>query len=178
MEEENVKIIIEKLLRDILKGRKNYKLNNNIYDTSIPYPVFCMIEEAHTLASKDEQGSGPKYQISRIAKEGRKFGVGLCLVSQRPKTLDSEILSQVNNWIVLKIVEPGDQRYIQECSDNMSNDLIKELPSLNTGEAIVTGPMVEMPSICKINLFEGKKIGQNIKISNEWEQYYERNIKV
>ncbi len=177
VEEENVQIIIEKLLRDILRGRKNFKLNNNIFDECIEFPVFCMIEEAHTLASKDDKESGPKYQIGKIAKEGRKFGVGLCLVSQRPKTLDSEILSQVNNWIVLKIVEPGDQRYIQECSDNMSNDLIKELPNLNTGEAIITGPMVEMPSICKIDLFDGKTIGQNIKITKEWQYYYERNIK-
>ena len=178
VEEENVKIIIEKLLRDILRGRKNFKLNKNIYDSYIPYPVFCMIEEAHTLASRDDDNGGPKYQISKIAKEGRKFGVGLCLISQRPKTLDSEILSQVNNWIVLKIVEPGDQHYIQECSDNMSTDLINELPNLNTGEAIVTGSMVDMPSICKINLFSGKKIGQNIKITKEWQNYYERNIKV
>jgi len=175
---ENVKIIIEKLLRDILRGRKNHKLQNNLYEEYIDFPVLCMIEEAHTLASKDEENSGPKYQIGKIAKEGRKFGVGLCLISQRPKTLDSEILSQVNNWIVLKIVEPGDQRYIQECSDNISTDLIKELPNLNTGEAIITGPMVKMPSISKINLFDGKKIGQNIKISNEWQQYYEKNIKV
>ena len=175
---ENVKIIIEKLLRDILRGRKNHKLQNNLYEECIDFPVLCMIEEAHTLASKDEENSGPKYQIGKIAKEGRKFGVGLCLISQRPKTLDSEILSQVNNWIVLKIVEPGDQRYIQECSDNISTDLIKELPNLNTGEAIITGPMVKMPSISKINLFDGKKIGQNIKISNEWQQYYEKNIKV
>ena len=175
---ENVKIIIEKLLRDILRGRKNHKLQNNLYEECIDFPVLCMIEEAHTLASKDEENSGPKYQIGKIAKEGRKFGVGLCLISQRPKTLDSEILSQVNNWIVLKIVEPGDQRYIQECSDNISTDLIKELPNLNTGEAIITGPMVKMPSISKINLFDGKKIGQNIKISNEWQLYYEKNIKV
>ena len=176
VDEENVKIIIEKLLRDILKARKNDKLDNNLFGEFIEYPVFCMIEEAHTLASRDDD-NGPKYQIGKISKEGRKFGVGLCLISQRPKTLDSEILSQVNNWIVLKIVEPGDQRYIQECSDNMSNDLIKELPNLNTGEAIVTGPMIKMPSICKIDLFDGKKIGQNIKITKEWKNYYEKNIK-
>lgn len=177
VDEENVKIIIEKLLRDILKSRKNFKLNNNIYEEYMDFPIFCIIEEAHTLASKDDEKGGPKYQISKIAKEGRKFGVGLCLVSQRPKTLDSEILSQVNNWIILKIVEPGDQRYIQECSDNISSDLIKELPNLNTGEAVITGPMVKMPSICKINLFKGKKIGQNITITNEWEEYYRKNIK-
>ena len=100
--------------------------------------------------------------------------MGLGLISQRPKNLDSDILSQINNWIVLKIVEPGDQRYIQECSDNISNELIEELPSLNTGEAIITGPMVKMPSICKINLFKGKKIGQNPKITNKWKNYYEK----
>ena len=178
IDEMNAKIIIDKLLKDILLWRKNAELNNEFTDCYINYPVFCMIEEAHTLASNDEENNGPKYRIQKIAKEGRKFGVGLGLISQRPKNLDSDILSQINNWIVLKIVEPGDQRYIQECSDNISNDLIQELPILNTGEAIITGPMVKMPSLCKINIFEGKKIGQNPKITNKWNDYYERNIKI
>jgi len=178
IDELNAKIVIDKLLKDILLWRKNAELNNEFTDCYINYPVFCMIEEAHTLASNDEENNGPKYRIQRIAKEGRKFGVGLGLISQRPKNLDSDILSQINNWIVLKIVEPGDQRYIQECSDNMSNDLIQELPSLNTGEAILTGPMVKMPSICKINLFKGKKIGQNLKITSKWDDYYKKNIKI
>ncbi|MBQ6218759.1 MAG: DUF87 domain-containing protein [Methanosphaera sp.] len=174
IDEMNAKIIIDKLLKDILLWRKNAELNNEFTDCYINYPVFCMIEEAHTLASNDDENNGPRYRIQRIAKEGRKFGVGLGLISQRPKNLDSDILSQINNWIVLKIVEPGDQRYIQECSDNISNELIEELPSLNTGEAIITGPMVKMPSICKINLFKGKKIGQNPKITNKWKNYYEK----
>lgn len=170
--DKNTKIIINLLIKDILRFRKNYKCDTNRYEEAISFPIFCIFEEAHTLASKYEE-SNTKKSIATIAKEGRKFGVSLCLVSQRPNALDPEILSQINNWILLKIVEPSDQRYIQECSDSISDDLIKNLTNLNTGEAIITGPLVKIPSICKINYFKDKIMGENIDYIDEWAKNYE-----
>lgn len=172
IDDKNTKLIINLLIKDILRFRKNYKYNTNRYEEAISFPIFCIFEEAHTLASKYEE-SKTKKSIATIAKEGRKFGVSLCLVSQRPNALDPEVLSQINNWILLKIVEPSDQRYIQECSDSISDDLIKNLTNLNTGEAIITGPLVKVPSICKIKYFKDKIIGENIDYLNEWEKHYE-----
>ncbi|TRM86120.1 hypothetical protein DJ521_06255, partial [Sulfolobus sp. E3] len=126
-----------------------------------------VIEEAHVFLSKNEN-TLTKYWASRIAREGRKFGVGLVIVSQRPKGLDDNILSQMTNKIILKIVEPNDKKYILESSDNLSEDLVEQLSSLDVGEAIIIGKIVKLPAIVKIDKFEGKLLGADPDMLKEW----------
>ena len=109
-----------------------------------------------------------KLWISRIAREGRKFSVGLCMVSQSPKSLDSDALSQANNMIILRLVEPTDQSHVQRASESLSDDLIAQLPSLNIGEAIVLGLMTRIPTLVKIDEFKGKISGGDMNIVEEW----------
>ena len=129
-----------------------------------------ILEEAHILASSTINTKS-RYWISRIAREGRKFGLGLCLVTQRPKALDSNALSQANNMIILRLVEPGDQRHVQQASESLSSDLVEQLPSLNVGEALIMGKMIPVPALVKIKLAKAKRSGNDISAVDEWKKY-------
>lgn len=106
--------------------------------------------------------------MMRIAREGRKFGLGLCVVTQRPKGLDKEILSQMNNMIILKLVEPEDQKHVQSASEALSSELMSYLPSLNPGEAIIIGNMTKLPLLVKIDKAKGKVQGNDIQVVDLW----------
>lgn len=165
VDEDMADVLVSHILRNLLNERKKFKRTGQ----GFPYPVFAIMEEAHVLAPVDRNPLS-KYWISRIAREGRKFGVGLCLVSQRPKIIDPNALSQANNMIILKLVEPGDQRHVQQASETLSDDLMAQLTSLNVGEAIVVGMMTRVPALVKITKFKGSIIGQDIDIVGEWKR--------
>ncbi|RAP45106.1 MAG: ATPase [Methanosphaera sp. rholeuAM6] len=158
-------IIVNHVLSEILRRRKNARTTGE--EPTLDFPIFNIIEEAHILASQ-RRDTRSKKTISRIAREGRKFGVGLCLVSQSPKSLDSESLSQLNNLIILRLVEPSDQAHVQKSSESLSEDLLKKLPSLNVGEAVVLGQMTKVPTLVKIDEFKGTTIGNDLDILDIW----------
>jgi len=163
VDEEAADVIVSHALSSLLLSRKRYIVSGD----GLSFPIFVVLEEAHILAPKD-RGTLSKYWISRVAREGRKFGIGLCLVSQRPKALDPNTLSQMNNMIVLRLVEPSDKRYFQEASETLSEDLVEQLPSLNVGEAVVLGMMVKIPALVKIDKFEGKLVGGDLDVVSAW----------
>ena len=154
-------VLVSHILRNALQRRKNAVHGNS--DKKLDHPVFFVVEEAHILAP-NKRDSQSKYWIQRIAREGRKFGLGLCLVSQSPKTVDHDALSQMNNMIILRLVEPEDQRHVQSASESLSKDLINQLPSLNVGEAIVLGLMSKVPTLVKIDEFKGRRTGGDLDI--------------
>ncbi|MDI6654387.1 MAG: ATP-binding protein [Candidatus Hydrothermarchaeota archaeon] len=158
VDEDYADVIVSHVLRKILYRRKSKKIT----------PAFCILEEAHILAPAF-RSTLSKYWIDRIAREGRKFGVGLCLVSQRPKSLDTNSLSQANNTIIMRLVEPSDQRHVQQASERLSDDLLSQLTSLNIGEAVVLGLMTKIPALVKIDKFEGKLGGGDPDIVGEWQ---------
>ena len=166
VDEDYADVIVSHMLRKLLYLRKHKK---------VP-PIFFILEEAHLLAPANRPTMS-KYWIERIAREGRKFGLGLCLVSQRPKSLDSDSLSQANNSIIMRLVEPSDQRHVQQTSERLSDDLIEQLNSLNVGEAIVLGLMVKVPALVKIDKFEGKISGVDPNIIQEWKDF-DKNKKI
>ncbi|MGC9072424.1 MAG: helicase HerA domain-containing protein [Acidilobus sp.] len=160
--------IVSHYLRRLLSERKAWKHGRGGY----PIPVFVVIEEAHVLIPAHGM-TLTKYWASRIAREGRKFGVGLIVVSQRPRNVDPDVLSQTNNKIILRIVEPQDIRYVQDASEELSEDLASILPSLNPGEAVVIGSMVKLPAVIKVNRCEGKRSGGDIDVVGEWRKWGE-----
>lgn len=164
VDEEAADVIVSHTLRRVLTERKRYILEGR---GMVTQPVFMVLEEAHILAPAGRDTLS-KYWVSRIAREGRKFGVGLCLVSQRPKALDPDALSQANNMIVLRMVEPTDQRHVQQASEALSDDLLAQLPSLNVGEAVVLGMMVKAPALVKIDYYPYKPAGGDIDVVGEW----------
>lgn len=166
-------VVVSHILRNVLKSRKEFLRSGE----GLEFPIFLILEEAHILAPQNRKTES-KLWISRIAREGRKFSVGLCLVSQSPKSLDSDALSQANNMIILRLVEPTDQSHVQRASESLSDDLIAQLPSLNIGEAIVLGLMTRIPTLVKIDEFQGKITGGDLNIVEEWSKSHEREEKL
>ena len=162
VDEAVASVLVSHILRNSLQRSKNAANSGNkqeLLDSS----VFFILEEAHILAP-NKRDSDSKRWIQRVAREGRKFGLGLCLVSQSPKTVDHDALSQMNNMIILRLVEPEDQRHVQSASESLSQDLINQLPSLNVGEAIVLGLMSRIPTLVKIDEFQGRTHGDDMDI--------------
>ncbi|MHA1409510.1 MAG: helicase HerA-like domain-containing protein [Candidatus Odinarchaeia archaeon] len=172
IDEDATDVIVSHITRDILESRKTYVKKEG---KGLKFPVFIIVEEAHIIAPNNRI-TYSRYWINRIAREGRKFGVGLCLVSQSPKSLDSEALSQANNMIILRLVEPTDQRHVQTSSESLSEDLLNQLPSLNIGEAVVVGLMTKVPALVKIDKFEGKFRGADPNIVQQWNKIYKEEI--
>jgi DNA helicase HerA-like ATPase len=153
-----------------LDGRQDSSERERVRFTS---PVICAIEEAHVfLPSKVDVYTDTKYIASKIAREGRKFGVSLIIVSQRPRRLDPDVLSQMGSLAILRLTNPEDQRYINESSEIVSRELLEYLPSLNVGEAILVGQWVNIPSIVKIEKVEEKRAGEDISAVDEWRDRY------
>ncbi len=171
VDERIADIIVSHVLREMLEKRKNSIKQNG--KESLDFPVFTIIEEAHILAPSS-MNTRSKYWISRIAREGRKFGLGLCLVSQRPKSLDANSLSQVNNMIILKLIEPNDQKHVQQASESLSSDLVEQLPSLNVGEALIMGKMTPIPALVKVRLAKAKRSGRDISAVEQWQAFKSR----
>ncbi len=167
-DESVAEVLVSHILRNALKRRKNFFHGTS--EKTLEHPVFFVIEEAHILAP-NKRDSQSKHWIQRIAREGRKFGLGLCLVSQSPKTVDHDALSQMNNMIILRLVEPDDQRHVQSASESLSKDLINQLPSLNVGEAIVLGLMTKVPTLVKIDEFKGRRTGGDLDIIGDLARY-------
>lgn len=173
--EEVADVVVHHYLNWLLRERKEHVSSGR--EKGYPVPVLAVIEEAHILLPSD-RGTMTKSIAGKIAREGRKFGVGLCLVSQRPKKLDEDALSQTNNKIILRLVEPGDQRYVQSASETLSDELLELLPSLNVGEAILLGMMTPVPAIVKIDKSERKIGGGDIIVHEEWRRYAESRKKL
>ena len=175
VDESVASVLVSHILRNSLQRSKNaaHSANkNDLLDNS----VFFILEEAHILAP-NRRDSDSKRWIQRVAREGRKFGLGLCLVSQSPKTVDHDALSQMNNMIILRLVEPEDQRHVQSASESLSQDLVNQLPSLNVGEAIVLGLMSKVPTLVKIDEFKGRKHGDDMDIVSHFKGFKERQQK-
>jgi len=119
-------------------------------------PLLIVLEEAHRYLSKAENGLA-KSMTQRIAKEGRKFGVGTMLVSQRPSEIDETILSQCGTIISLRINNSTDRSIVKSAMSEGLSGIIDSLPILRTGEAIIVGEAAKLPTRCKFTeLPEGK----------------------
>jgi DNA helicase HerA-like ATPase len=114
-------------------------------ETQFPITIIC--EEAHRYAprGKDTGFEPVKRALSRIAKEGRKHGVSLCLVSQRPSDLEPSLLSQCNTMFAMRMSNQDDQDIIRGALPEASQGLMQFLPALRNGEAIVVGEGVSIP---------------------------------
>lgn len=134
-------------------------------------PIMVFVEEAHVYASASREQ--PSRQIlEKIAKEGRKFGVGLAVVSQRPRELSQTLLAQCGTLIALRTSNPEDQKHIMRSIEDIMEELIDSLAGLSVGEAIVSGPAAPLPAIVKIYHFTEKYGvelgGKDIKWSDAW----------
>jgi hypothetical protein len=111
-------------------------------------PFFTVIEEAHTFIPSAREGTQDAVSlpvIRRIITEGRKFGTGLMLISQRPNRLDETIISQCNSFLILRLVNPNDQRFVRNIMENLTEADSKLIPGFGPGQGIVSGQAVRFP---------------------------------
>ncbi|WP_081643026.1 ATP-binding protein [Nocardiopsis sp. CNS-639] len=135
-------------------------------------PFLLVYEEAHNYVP---QGSGAKYNsvkraIERIAKEGRKYGVSLMIVSQRPSEISETVFSQCNNFVAMRLTNPIDQNYVKRLIPDSLSAITDSLPSLEQQEAIVIGDSVNLPTILKVDQVINRPDSQDINFHTEWKE--------
>ncbi|MGK9124326.1 ATP-binding protein [Olivibacter sp. SA151] len=134
----------------------------------IPFMIVC--EEAHNYIPKTggAEYKASKKSIERIAKEGRKYGLSLMVVSQRPSEVSETIFSQCNNFISLRLTNVNDQSYVKALMPENSNAIADILPNLGSGECLIVGDATLMPSIVKLDLPDPQPKSQSVKFKDEW----------
>ena len=127
-------------------GRLAFEFNywNPLYRE---FPILLICEEAHAYIPRDpsSQFAGSRKSMERIAKEGRKYGVGIGIVSQRPQEVSETVLSQCGTFFCLRITNPGDQAYVRSLLPEAERDLTNTVAGLRRGEAVVLGEAVPLP---------------------------------
>ncbi len=177
--EKQANIAIAFYLESLLADRKNAKnqmnntksinKNNNNGSDFVRFknPILVVIEEAHVFIPKQDY-TDTKYFAAKVAREGRKFGMGLIVVSQRPRSIDSAVLSQLGSLAIMKIVQQEDQTQVAAASESLSPKLLEQLPSLNPGEALLIGQWVNLPSFARIDEAKNRMMGADPDPVAEW----------
>lgn len=132
-------------------------------------PIHIMLEEAHRYVQKDKDIDILGYNIfERIAKEGRKFGIIMDLITQRPTELSETVLSQCSNFIIFKLNHPTDLEYIRKMVPNISSDVIEKQKSLQSGTCVAFGRMMKIPMIVKMQMPNPEPQSANASIYDKW----------
>lgn len=146
---ENITALLGRLVLDFLQRMGKDKKERG------KFPVVLILEEAHNYIPEKKSGdykeSISKIIFEKIAREGRKYGLSLVVSSQRPSELSKTVLSQCNSFIVHRIQNPEDQKYIQSIVPSINEDLLKQLPSLAQRTALVFGDCVRAPAQIRVN---------------------------
>ena len=172
--EKQANVLVSHYLEEVLSDRKwaeNVKKDpaKATRQVRFPAPVLVVIEEAHVFVPKDED-TDTKYYASKVAREGRKFGVGLVIVSQRPRGIDANILSQMGSLAVMRMIQPDDQMHVSAASESLSKDLLDQLTSLNPGEAIFAGQWVNLPTFVRVEEVKERTLGSDLKAVEQWKR--------
>ena len=132
-------------------------------------PLLIVLEEAHRFLPRD--GDTPTHRaVSRIAKEGRKYGVGLMVVTQRPSDIDSAVLSQCGTMIALRVTNGADRAAVAGMVPDDLGGLAELLPALRTGEALILGDALQVPSRIRIRKARHKPVGEDPALPGAWRQ--------
>lgn len=135
-------------------------------------PILLVCEEAHNYIPREDSAEyrSSKKSLERIAKEGRKYGLSLMVVSQRPSEVSETIFAQCNNFISLRLTNHNDQSYIKNLMPENTEKLGDILPTLGQGECIIVGDSVVMPTIVKIRKPNPEPKSQSIRFNHEWQK--------
>jgi DNA helicase HerA-like ATPase len=138
-------------------------------------PLLLVYEEAHKYVPKIQEAkyNSSKIAIERIAKEGRKYGITLVIVSQRPSEISETIFSQCNNFIAMRLTNPQDQNYVKKLLPDSVEPITGSLPTLGSGEAIIIGDSIIMPSLVKIVECSPQPSSNDIKYLQEWKKKWQ-----
>ena len=175
--------VLERLIGSILKiVYEALFWSREKTEGGIVRPLLIVMEEAHRYLSDRLDGTASEV-VQRIVKEGRKYGVGAMVVSQRPSEVNETILSQCGTFFALRLANPSDRARVQGTLPDGLVGLLDVLPILRTGEAIITGEAAKLPMRCRITLpaRDHRPRSEDPAVSANWgmarrEEGYERVV--
>jgi DNA helicase HerA-like ATPase len=164
---ENVTALIGRLIHEFLQ-----RLSDPISGVGRgEFPVVLVLEEAQNYireSRKSEEDSISKEVFERIAREGRKFGLGLVVASQRPSEMSKTVLSQCNSFIVHRLQNPEDLRYFREIVPGIYGQLLDQLPALAPRTALVLGECVQAPALVEMREVDPAPRSKNPQFYKSW----------
>jgi DNA helicase HerA-like ATPase len=148
-------VVVARLTEELFKDRKAGK---------IP-PFLFVVEEAHNYCPEHGIGRAVSSSMLRtVASEGRKFGMGLCVVSQRPAKIDKNIISQCNTNIILKVTNPNDLKAIIQSVEGLTSQTYDEIQRLPIGVALISGSSIQIPILVEIRTRETDHGGKSVTV--------------
>ncbi len=173
IEQHEQQVIVGTLLRRINKARMTVVRGETPKENGdfVNYPVFALLEEAHRFAPAGASVVSTNI-LKQILSEGRKFGVGIGLITQRPGKLDQDVLSQCMTQIIMRIVNPIDQQTVAQSVEGAGRAMLAELPALTKGQAVISGVGINTPVMCRIRRRLTKHGGETFDAPAEWQQWH------
>ena len=173
IDERDQQVIVATLLRRLYNARLNTEKGkvHEGQEEYLPYPVFALVEEAHHFAPHSDDVVST-HILKQILAEGRKFGIGIGLISQRPGKLDPDVLSQCLTQCIMRIVNEVDQKSVATAVEGVGRDLLDNLPALSRGQAIVAGAAVNTPVVCRVRARITPHGGESKDAPAEWLAYH------
>ncbi len=166
--EEIQDYIVARLLDRIFQAR--VREVRSLKGEKLPWPLVVVVEEAHRFAPPKTQRRTRSYEaLARVASEGRKFGVFLVVISQRPSRVDQDILSQCQSQIIMRVINQKDQIAIRDSSELLAQEFLENLPGLDVGEAVVLGPVINLPTVIKVRDRVLDYGGSDIDLAEAWQ---------
>jgi DNA helicase HerA-like ATPase len=172
-ENEQQVIVATLLRRAILARMATHKgeVSDQESDRYLPFPIFALLEESHRYAPAGQQVVSTNV-LKQILSEGRKFGVGIGLITQRPGKLDADVLSQCMTQFIMRIVNPIDQDTIAKTVEGAGRRMLDELPALTKGQLIVSGVAINTPVMCQVRRRLTRHGGETIDAPDEWAKWH------
>lgn len=135
-------------------------------------PVMIVCEEAHNyIPQKDDAAyRSSRKSLERVAKEGRKYGLSLMVVSQRPSEVSETIFAQCNNFLALRLTNNADQNYVRRLFPDNSSGITDILPNLAPGECVVVGDAVLLPAVVQMPLPKPEPHSRSVSVHKEWKE--------
>lgn len=167
---EALSVVVSLVTRLVFTFSFHFKKLN--VDKGREVPFLLVLEEAHNYISRAE---GAKYNsvrraVERVAKEGRKYGISLMIVSQRPSEISETVFSQCANFVAMRLTNPADQNYVRRLLPDNVAALTDSLASLEQREALVLGDAVALPSLVKVNRITELPASTDVAFHTEWKK--------
>jgi len=173
IDERDQQVIVATLLRRLNQARMDTERGKIQAgsESYLPYPVFVLLEEAHHFAPGGTEVVSTSI-LKQVLAEGRKFGIGVGLISQRPGKLDADVLSQCQTQCIMRIVNEIDQKSVAAAIEGVGRDLLDNLPALSKGQVIVAGAGVNTPVICRVRQRYTQHGGESKDAPDIWQKYF------
>ena len=173
VDERDQQVVVATLMRRLNKARMDTERGkvSEGHESYLPYPVFVLLEEAHHFAPGGIDVVSTSI-LKQVLAEGRKFGIGVGLISQRPGKLNADVLSQCQTQCIMRIVNEIDQKSVAAAIEGVGRDLLDNLPALSKGQVIIAGAAVNTPVICRVRSRITKHGGESKDAPDMWEKYF------